>query len=318
VGKAEAFWQRRSTVNKISFRALIAITMAGPLVGPLVGFFAGVLPVSAYAAELSASANFEPSSANTQSNDDAALAGQCALLFSRWAGSAENARALLDGLHKGEPMTLTQPAATGMSGQNSTTVSRMTVCIGHPTGSTTAMTTTSTTFAPPTEPMSVRDTCIALAIAEKKLAIHRIARPAPAQIHAVLDGGTIIVSKGASSRTTQLPGILNQRANGMAWEKVAQLSGVRFAPIMAALRRSSASIHTASARNRQDRPTGTTTSALSIDPEDEERGKIMALDLQSCHSPGHGMVTALGYNASPALVGSNVSSARNFIRPSSL
>jgi hypothetical protein len=315
-------------VNKISFRALIAITMAGQLVGSLVGLvvgsLVGALPASANAADMSAFANVGPSSANTQdhtqvdtqtntqSNEDAALASHCALLFSRWAGSAENALALLDGLHKGEPMTLTQLAATGMPGQNSTTVSRMTVSIGHPTGSTTAMTTTSTTFAPPTEPMSVRDTCIALAIAEKKLAIHRIARPAPAQIHAVLDGGTIIVAKGASSRTTQLPGILNQRANGMAWEKVAQLAGVRFAPIMAALRRSSASIRTASARSRQDRPTGTTSSALSIDPEDEESGKIMAVDLQSCHSLGHGMVTALGYNASPALVSSNGRSVKEF------
>lgn len=292
-------------MSKISFRALIAITMVVPLFGPLVG----VVPVSANAAELSAFANVEPSSANNQTNaqadDDAALASHCALRFSRWAGSPENARALLDGLHTGEAMTLTQPVATGLAGHNSTTVSRMTVSIGHPTGSTTGMTTTSTKFAAPTQPMSVREACIALAIAEKKLAIHRIARPAPAQIHAVLDGGTIIVANGASARTTQLPGILNQRADGIAWEKVAQRSGVSLAPIMAALRRSAASIRTASARNRQERPASAATSVLAAEAGDEESGKITTTDLQNCHSSRHGMVTALGYSATPGTVSSN-------------
>jgi hypothetical protein len=184
---------------------------------------------------------------------DAALIGQYAEVFGSWAGSTDNALALLTGLHEAKPVTLSQPATKTTSG--ATTVSRVNVSIGTVTASSRAITADiAMTFAAPTGLMSVSDTVIALAIAQKELAMLRITSPTPAQIHAVLNGGSVTVAQGAKintgktspGKTSLLPGILILRASGMEWGKIAHRSGFQLEPVMADLKRNLTSIRTAS------------------------------------------------------------------------
>jgi hypothetical protein len=262
--KPEVRTPRRTTVTKQFARKLFTFAM--------VGAFAGAFPALASAVESTTPSVTDSATTNIATEPDVALIRKYAEVFSGWAGSTDNALALLNGLHDAKAITLTQPATKTTSG--STTVSRMNVSIGIVTSSSTGITADiATTFTAPTQPMSVRDAGIALAIAQKELSLLRIASPTPVQIHAVLDGGSVSVaggtrraaatpgapSKTAASKATLLQGILTLRAKGMAWGNVAHRSGVDLAPVMAGLKRSSASVRT-----------------VSTDPLDESRSIFSA------------------------------------------
>jgi hypothetical protein len=248
--KREARSPRRTAVTKQFVRKLIKLAM--------VGAFAGTLPAIANAVESTTLSMIDSATTNIEIEADVALIRKYAEVFSAWAGSTDNALALLNGLHDAKAVTLTQPATRTTSG--STSVSRMNVSIGIVTSSSTGTTANiATTFTAPTQPMSVRNAGIALAIAQRELSKLRIVNPTPAQIHAALDGGSVTVardttaksgtpSKTSASKSTLLQGILTLRAKGMPWENIAHRSGVDLAPVMAALKRSSASIRTVSTK----------------------------------------------------------------------
>ena len=128
--------------------------------------------------------------------------------FSEFAGSEANARNLVAGLRQGSEITLTAPAAGGQPG-------------------------TAARFTPPTRPMDDGNVRIALALAREQLAQLGVDRPTPIQIKAALAGGG--VASHAGGRATSpflLPGVLQMRAGGMGWVKIADTMGVRLGPAM--------------------------------------------------------------------------------------
>lgn len=112
--------------------------------------------------------------------------------FAGFAGSPDNATALVRGLHGATPVTLLSggPAPVAM------------------------------TFAPPTRPMGYGNVRIALALARADLTRQGIANPSTAEIR-----GALI---GSGGRT----GILQQRADGLGWGKIAQRLGFKLGKVV--------------------------------------------------------------------------------------
>ena len=107
--------------------------------------------------------------------------------FSDFAGSAQNAQSLAEGLHNGAAITLIDPSKAPRS------------------------------FTPVTKPMSWRDVRTALAIAQGELASAGISQPTPVDIEAVLNGGTA----GSGVTMTNFTGVLTQRWSGLGWHQIA-------------------------------------------------------------------------------------------------
>lgn len=128
--------------------------------------------------------------------------------FAWFAGSELNARSLVAGLRQGKEVTLVARAAGGQPG-------------------------TATRFFPPTRPMDFGNVRIALALAREQLAQLGITRPTPTQIKAVLAGGGIASHvEGRSPTPFLLPGVLQMRAGGMSWARIAGTMGVTLAQSM--------------------------------------------------------------------------------------
>ena len=118
--------------------------------------------------------------------------------YSRFAGSEANAEALVEGLRYDRPVKLTSKS-----------------------GSTTR-------FTPDTQKMGWGNVDNALAIAKGSLAQHGIYRPTPDQIKAALDGGYITTK---SRERVLMKGVLDQRASGMGWGKIAQQHGFKLGEV---------------------------------------------------------------------------------------
>lgn len=119
--------------------------------------------------------------------------------YSAWAGSRQNAQALVLGLRSGSAVSL----GTGA---------------------------TSTTFTPTTTKLGTGEVNIALSLAKAALAKQGITNPTPAQIAAALNGGTVTTAKG----TQTLPGVLTQRQSGMGWGQIAHAMGVKLGSVVSA------------------------------------------------------------------------------------
>lgn len=87
----------------------------------------------------------------------------------------------------------------------------------------------STAFNPPTGKMGYGNVDIALGLAQASLAEQGITSPTPEEIKAALNGGTVTAKSGA--RVT-LPGVLELRASGMGWGKVAQTLGFKLGEVV--------------------------------------------------------------------------------------
>jgi hypothetical protein len=119
--------------------------------------------------------------------------------YTGWAGSRQNAEALVQGLRTGSPVTL-----GGASG---------------------------TTFTPSTTTkLGTGEVNIALSLAKTSLAQQGITQPTPAQIAAALNGGTVTTAKG----TQTLSGVLTQRQSGMGWGQIANAMGVKLGSVVSA------------------------------------------------------------------------------------
>ena len=90
----------------------------------------------------------------------------------------------------------------------------------------------STTFTPPTRPMGYGNVRIALLLAREQLAQAGITQPTPEQLAAALMGGTVTNGTGATSTTTDFPGVLQMRADGMGWGRIANSMGVKLGHVM--------------------------------------------------------------------------------------
>lgn len=135
--------------------------------------------------------------------------------FATFAGSQENAEALITGLRSGTPITLTSPSASGTVG--------------------------TTTITPPTRPMGYGNTYISLSLAKAQLASYGITAPTPQELQAALTGGSLTVTRVAAdgtvtTETVALEGILNQRAAGMGWGEIAKANGFKLGEVVSSMK----------------------------------------------------------------------------------
>jgi len=130
--------------------------------------------------------------------------GKLAAGFSDFAGSPENSASLVNGLRTGAPITLTDPAVVGGPPQNSTT------------------------FTSPTKPMGYGNVRIALSLAQTQLASEGISNPTAAELQGALIGRTYVGPEG----TTTTDGVLQMRASGMGWGKIANTMGYKLGPVV--------------------------------------------------------------------------------------
>lgn len=163
-------------------------------VGAALGTFA---PLAGHAA---------PASLDTEArvmNQDATAGGEARVSqhlnadFAAWAGSDDNADALVQGLRHGTAITL-----TGSAGET-------------------------VKFTPPTRPMGYGNVYISLALAKARLAAQGIADPTPRQLQAALTGS----ASGQASA-----GVLQMRSGGMGWGRIAQTYDLKLGPVMAGLK----------------------------------------------------------------------------------
>jgi len=123
--------------------------------------------------------------------------------FRTFAGSDSNAKDLVIGLRDGTGITLTHCK------------------IGN---------TSSASFTPPTGRMGYSNVSIALSLARQQLVGQGIRQPTPHQLLATLVGGTI--NKPLSGNSIKLHGILQLKAEGMGWAKIASLLGIKLGSVI--------------------------------------------------------------------------------------
>lgn len=144
--------------------------------------------------------------AATQANKSKAESSAFARLsveFRKFAGSDSNAQGLVTGMRDGTGITLTH-------------------CI---IGS-----TSSASFTSPTGRMGYSNVSIALSLTRQQLVEQGISQPTPQQLQAALIGGTI--TSPLSGNSVKLPGILQLKARGMGWGKIASLLGIKLGSVI--------------------------------------------------------------------------------------
>lgn len=179
--------------------------------------------------------------------------------FSDFSGSPANAASLVNGLRTGSAITLSGPTGSSTVGEV-------------------------LTFSAPTRPMGYGNIRISLSLAKAQLASQGITNPTPTELQGALMGTTIVGSNG-STTTTQ--GILQMRASGMGWGKIANTMGFKLGSVMSGKQTFPAA--TAS--------TGGTTSALGSGPVGHGKSGITTAGGGSINAGGHGksqVVTAAG------------------------
>ena len=169
------------------------------------------------------------------------VANKVASPFVTMAGSHENAVALATALRTG-------------------TTANLVFASSLPSGNTTQK---AIELAIPTKPMGWGSVSHAFALAQLSLRQAGIENPTAPQLQAALDGGSI---KTADGKTVTLPGVLQQRAEGMGWGQIAKTYGTTMGALNRGLKApattvaSSTPAKTTSSAPTQRRPvvTGTT------------------------------------------------------------
>ena len=196
------------------------------------------------------------------------VTGKIAADFESFAGSKENATALVTGLRNGSEITLTRE--------------------GEP----------SATFTPPTKPMGYGNVSTSLALARHQLAQQGIVQPTPEQLMTALNGGTITVD----GKTMQYQGVLQMRADGMGWGQIAQQLGTKLGFVVSGLKSQNAGIGTVRASGP-----GTTTSEAPASSAAASSTQPPAGHSHSPNNGKNGIVTGAGAGA-PGLAKANGSS----------
>jgi len=114
--------------------------------------------------------------------------------FASFAGSDENAVALVESLRNGAAVELLYPTAGTDPGPKALTI------------------------APPTGPMEWHDVRMCLMLARDALTAFGVLRPSGEQVHAALLGGEVPVP---GIRVVAFKGVLRMRAEGCTWGRIA-------------------------------------------------------------------------------------------------
>jgi len=179
------------------------------------GLAAGVAVLAS--AQTAADVNNQVTTMNhsTSNQGQTQVSGKISNDFSSFLGS--DATAVVTGLRHGTPISLT-----------STTVP--------PGGS---PVTTTTVITPPTGQMGFGNVYISLALAKQHLASldPPIYQPTPEQLQAALNGGTITQTDATGAITsTEVPGVLTMRSEGMGFGQIAKELGFKLGPVMAGMK----------------------------------------------------------------------------------
>lgn len=156
--------------------------------------------------------------------NEAGVADRISSRFEAFAGSEDNALALVIGLRGGTEITLveTTPATTDPE-----------------TGEPVDPVDVETVFTPATGAMGYGEIYIALGLARASLVKIGITEPTAAEVVASLNGGIVILNPGETPETeeeVELAGVLALRADGYGWGKVAKTLGLKLGPVMKALK----------------------------------------------------------------------------------
>src|SRR5438105_1895398 len=147
------------------------------------------------------------------------VAGKVAQPFATLAGSNENAVALANALRTGTTATLTYTSIDA-NGQ---------------------VTTSTASITPPTKPMGWGNVSHSLALARFALNQAGITNPTAAELQAALQGNSITTADGT---TVKFPGVLQQRADGMGWGRIAQSYGTTMGAVNRSIKAPSTAIAT--------------------------------------------------------------------------
>lgn len=216
------------------------------------------------------------------------VADKTASSFITLAGSKDNALALVTGLRNGTPITLTAAAPAGT-----------TTSIGTTTGSTTTGGSTGTgvtvpkgtTITPPTGKMGWGNVFISLALAQKVLTQAGITNPTAAQLQTALMGGNLV---GADGKTVAVKGVLQLRADGMGWGKIAQVYGTKLGPVVSELKSANKLIASTPAASGTSAGTSTTAQASSKATLSTGKGVTTAGGTTAGTAGAKGLATADG------------------------
>lgn len=141
--------------------------------------------------------------------------------FAAFAGSQENAEALVIGLVNSTPILLNGTSQVERHGRI-------------------ALVLTHSIIIPPTKPMGLGDAYIALSMVKAQLAAADMPTPSQQQLQAALIAGSdnanvLNIGELQLKDRVLAQGVLTQRAAGMTWQEIAQDSGLALAPILEAM-----------------------------------------------------------------------------------
>ncbi len=148
-----------------------------------------------------------PAAAGSATSTESQAESRMVASFTDFAGSDANAHSLVAGLRQGGEVTLTAPGSGGKAA-------------------------TSIRFTLPTRPSDYGNVRTSLTLAREQLAQLGIRQPTPAQIKAVLTGGAVTSRSTARTTPVLLPGVLQMRAHGMDWNRIADSMGVKLGDAM--------------------------------------------------------------------------------------
>lgn len=176
--------------------------------------------------------------------------------YAEFAGSQDNANALITGLRDDTPVTLT--ATTGAL----------------------SFVTPSATFTPATGKLGLGEVNIALSLAKAALEKEGITNPTPTQLAAALNGGTFATTNG----TVTMTGVLAQRQDGQGWGQIAKSMGVTLGSLVSASKTDKAGAKSA----KSEHASKTGEHGKSDDSAKGNSGRSSATQSSSSHSGGGG------------------------------
>jgi hypothetical protein len=119
--------------------------------------------------------------------------------------------------------------------------------------------TTTTMFTPPTGKMGYGNVYTSLALAKHQLTGLGITDPTAAELQAALLGGTITID----GKDIAMTGVLELRASGMGWGRIAQQYGTKLGPVISGMKAANAGVASSQPVRAATAPktTGVTTAA---------------------------------------------------------
>ncbi len=142
--------------------------------------------------------------------------------FENFAGSEDNALALVIGLRAGGEITLVETTPETIDPETGEFVDAVEV---------------ETVFTPAKSPLGYGEIYLALGLAQASLSKLGILEPTSADVVASLNGGVVLVGDDEFAEEVELVGVLALRAENHGWGKIAKETGVKLGAVKKALKK---------------------------------------------------------------------------------